>query len=514
MEISLIISADITDSYGFNVLASQLKKLEPKGVKTRLFYIFYKFNEKYPEKVVKQLVALCKNSDLIGISLLSSAFRNSIQITRALKKETNCPIVWGGKHPTADPEDCIKYADIVALSEGEDTLFEIVEAILNNKPLDNIKGTWVKKDGQIIKNELREIETNLDRFSFPDYSLANKFVLDKEEIVIRPAEDTDLDDMQKWYPTMITRGCPNCCTFCTNSVDFRLRKMRSRSIENVISEVKRFLNQYPDTRKIFFRDDCISAMSLDFIKEFSEKWKKEVGLPCSCSGVIATSDNFRKKIELLTEAGFVNFKMGIQSGCERVRRFVFARVGETDKVIKEAVKVLHEIYRGRINYYMITDNPYESEDELIESIRFTSKIPRPFSLSLYSLNFYPGTALYNRALRDKIIINKDETLQESTMEMKNTYLNKVFIALRHFALPPFVVKIMTNKKIYKSKYYLKIFNIIYKFLFNSGTPNRRIKKPVRPIRVEIFKNIRNSIRWFVWEIFARAFMFFHKKIIK
>ena len=104
---------------------------------------------------------------------------------------------------------------------------------------------------------------------------------------------------------------------------------------------------------------------------------------------------FEEKIKLLTDAGFTGLKMGIQSGCERVRRFVFARVGETDEVIMKAARILRKWAHGKNCYYMITDNPYESEEELVQSIRFTSRVPRPFSLSLYSLNFYPGTAIYN-----------------------------------------------------------------------------------------------------------------------
>jgi len=80
---------------------------------------------------------------------------------------------------------------------------------------------------------------------------------------------------------------------------------------------------------------------------------------------------------------------------------------------------------------MITDNPYETEKELVQSIRFTSRFLRPFSLSLYSLNFYPGTILYNWAMRDKILTqeHKERILQESIMVYQNTYLNKVFVSL-------------------------------------------------------------------------------------
>lgn len=515
MLVSLIVSADVTDSYGFNVLASQLKKLKGQGVKVQQFYIFYKFNEPYPQKTVDDLVRLCRGSDLIGISLLSSAYKNSLQITKALKKEIECPIIWGGKHPSIDPEDCIKYADMVGLSEGEDTLLEVVDNLSSGKSCDKILGLWLRKKQGIIRNPLRPLEANLDRFLFPDYSLENKFVLDKETLNIRSMEDRDLNGMRRWYPTMMTRGCPNFCTFCTNSTDFRLRTMRTRSINNVIGEIKEFLEIHPDTKRVFFRDDCISAMPLEFIKEFSSRWKKEVGLACSCSGVIATSENFEEKIKLLTEAGFINFKMGIQSGCERVRRKVFARVWETDEIIIKAVKILHSICKGKINYYMITDNPYESEEELVQSIRFTSKILRPFGLSLYSLNFYPGTVIYNNVVRDKILTNKEEALQESTMEYKNTYLNKVFVSLRFFALPPFFVRFLTSQKIYSNKIYQKIFNKIFKYLYKTDTPTRWIKKPLA-LRAQLSElihlkkfNLSEFIRSIIWTIIESTSYLLH-----
>ena len=510
MLVSLIVSAEITDCYGFNVLAAQLKKL--KNVEVHLFYIRYKFNESYPTKTVEDLISLCKGSDLVAISLLSSGYRNAIQITEAFKEKMDCPIVWGGKHPTVAPEDCIEHADIIGLSEGEDTFVELVRNIELGRAYDKIEGLWVKQDGIISKNALRPVEQNLDRYLFPDYSLENKFILDKDTLRIRPAINSDLDNMRLWYPTMITRGCPNFCTFCINSVDKRLRGMRSRSIGDVIEEIRNFLSLHPDTQRIFFRDDCLSAMPLQFIEDFSERWKKDINLPCSCSGVIATSKDFEKKIALLAGAGFTNFKMGIQSGCERVRRKVFARVGETNEVILKAVSALHSSCEGRINYYMITDNPYESEEELVESIRFTSRLLRPFSLSLFSLNFYPGTAIYNKAIKDNIIKNKEEILLESIMAFKNTYLNKVFMLLKYFELPPILIDYMTRKEVYSSPIHQRMFNAIYRFLFQQNVPNRRsIKTP--SIKRDKFTP-KNFSRWLAWRMGQKGFQIYHRKFVK
>ena len=166
-------------------------------------------------------------------------FYQALIVTRSklpelLEKNIGCLIIWGGKHPTADPEDSILQADMVGISEGEDTLVEVVDNLSSGKSCDNVPGLWIKQGNEIIKNPLRPLETNLDRFLFPDYSLENKFLLDREVMRIGPVEDRDLDKMRKLYPTMITRGCLYCCTFCTNSTNPRLRRVRFRSVDNVI----------------------------------------------------------------------------------------------------------------------------------------------------------------------------------------------------------------------------------------------------------------------------------------
>lgn len=519
MLVSLIVSADVTDVYGLNILATQLKRLESQNVRVQCFYIFYDFNKLYPQSVLDDLAHFCKGSDLIGISLLSSAYRNSIQITDHLRKSIDCPIIWGGKHPTIDPDDCIQHADMVAIGEGEDTMLELVDAMGSGRSYDKILGLWIRHNATVIKNEKHPLEKNLDKFIFPDYSVENKFVLDKTKMRIKPMGPSDLKHMENWYPTMITRGCPFSCSFCTNNKD--MRKMRSRSIRNVITEIKEFLKIQPNTKRIFFRDDALTSMPIKFIEELSSALK-EINLPFTCSGVMASTPMFKEKLTLLCNAGFIGVKMGIQSGSERVRRQVFTRP-ESDKTIVWGASVLNSLGFDKINYYMITDNPYESEDELIESIRFTSRLPRPFSLSLFSLNYYPGTAIYRRAMQDGIIVNKEETLQESTMEFKNTYLNKVFLLLRYLEMPPKVAEFLTDKNRFNKPSFKKNFNALWRYFFRSEECKRGLRVPALPslrtIRKGGWKEFMSDIvgllnfRWLLWMLMSRSFSFYHRRFV-
>jgi radical SAM superfamily enzyme YgiQ (UPF0313 family) len=261
---------------------------------------------------------------------------------------------------------------------------------------------------------------------------------------------------------------------------------------------------------------------MEFIEELSSELK-EINLPFTCSGVMSSTPKFKEKLTLLRNAGFVGVKMGIQSGCERVRREVHTRP-ESNKTIVWGASVLNSLKFDKINYYMITDNPYESEDELVESIRFTSRLPRPFSLSLFSLNFYPGTALYHRALQDGIIENKEEALQESTMVFKNTYLNKVFLLVRHLELPPKLVDYLTHKERYKNPKFQKKFDRLWRYLFSSSECHRGLEVPKLPL-LRMLKRKRGinefmshtfgllNFRWLLWIIMNRSFSFYHRLFI-
>jgi len=46
--------------------------------------------------------------------------------------------VWGGPHPTAKPEECLQYADLVCLGEGEESLVDLAESIAAGQAVDHI----------------------------------------------------------------------------------------------------------------------------------------------------------------------------------------------------------------------------------------------------------------------------------------------------------------------------------------------------------------------------------------
>jgi hypothetical protein len=97
--------------------------------------------------------------------------------------------------------------------------------------------------------------------------------------------------------------------------------------------------------------------------------------------------------------------MGIQSGSERIRRDCYERETPNQDII-QACEILERYGVGR-NLDFIGENPYEDEADRRETIDLLCRLPKPFYFNYFSLTYFPGVDLTERALRDGLIRPED-----------------------------------------------------------------------------------------------------------
>lgn len=512
MKITLISPYSVLGYIGIRTISACLKKV---GHKTQLIFmpkvdfrenpystIFMpqKFPPRYSKKSLKILIDLVRDSNLIGISLSTNFFLSAVEITKAIKNELKVPIIWGGIHPTIKPRECLKYADIVCRGEGEEAIVELAEKLEKGENYYNIRNLGFKdKNGKIILNPLRPLIQNLDSIPFQDYDLENEFLIlkgDVEKVIeiiskgMWPfSEKTD----RGVYRTIFTRGCAFSCSYCCNNTLKRLyhgeRFFRKRSVDNVIEELKQIKNKLPfKLESIWFHDDNFFALTLEEIKEFSEKYKRSINLPFGTSGVNPVFVS-REKLEYLVSAGFYGLRMGIQTASERIKK-LYKRDYCSNSQIENACKIINNFKNKLkiIHYDIITDNPWEKEEDKIKTLMFLSKIPVPYELALFSLVFYPGTELYYLAKKEKIVKKYlTEICQKNYWNIKKDYFNKIFFLLRMYAIygqkVDFLSMILLTNKFFRK---LKLNWVIYFFLLIKIKIFQKIsrKKPLLLIQNE------------------------------
>src|SRR4029077_7760989 len=93
--------------------------------------------------------------------------------------------------------------------------------------------------------------------------------------------------------------------------------------------------------------------------------------------------------------------LGVQSGSERIRRDCYERETTNEEII-QACRTLAK-YGVERNLDFIGDNPYETDDDRFETVDLLSRLPKPFFFNYFSLTYFPGVDLTERALRDGFI---------------------------------------------------------------------------------------------------------------
>ncbi len=442
------------ESFGIEYISAVLKAA---GHQTELLFdpgfddtFFFKFDIfkklKVKEKLLEQARRFSPN--LIAFSSITNLYPYVKEMAKILKEELKVPTVIGGIHPTALPDYVLKedYFDMLCVGEGEYAMLELVNRMEEDRDFSGIENIWIKHNGKIIRNKERPLIEDLDTLPFPDKDIFYAKGVSWKSIQIVTA-----------------RECPYYCTFCVNS--FYLKKygprpIRRRSVDNVIAELKIYKKKY-NPFFVYFEDD-VFTYSLQWLEEFSYKYKNEIGIKFLVNVHPHTIN--KKVVYLLKEAGCWCVCMGIQSGDENLRKTLLKRY-DTNLEIIEAVRILKEA-KIHVSTDFIFGLPGETPQQAWESVLFNNKIG-PSSTSTFIFYPFPKTELAEFSYKNGFIddesiemINKGEGSYHTTSILKNS--NRDFLLNIAYTLPLF------------SKFPFLIQNGFFKKLCNR--PNTRIHK--------------------------------------
>ncbi len=418
MRVALISLYNREFAFGLRYLSSFLKKegfptsiiffkqvsTYPNHYNNLLLYAPSGFDEPWTEREMEIMLDLLEklSPGLIGISLVSSHFELACEITRRIKKRMDTPIVWGGVHPTLCPEECIEHTDIVCVGEGEEAIVELADAISRGKDYTKIRNLWVrKKDGTIIKNELRPLIEDLDSLPFPDFDLEDKYYILNDSLT---TEEPPVggERLEYAYHMMTSRGCPFACAYCCNSEFKKIFKgkglyVRRRSPENVVEEIEKFMEKRR-IEIIHFWDD-VFTFDEEWVERFKDVYSERIALPFVCYAHPAYTS--KRVLKLLRDAGLIIVNLGIQSGSDRTNLYVYHRAQRAEDVIKGSL-YMKEL--GLIRHYdLILDSPFEDDEDHRQTLELMLSLPRPFLLNTHSMCYFPKAEVTVRALKEGLI---------------------------------------------------------------------------------------------------------------
>lgn len=412
---------------------------------------------RYKQSVIDGLTEQCKGADLIGFTVMTNFFDRAQQLTIELKNKFSIPIIWGGIHPTMLPEECLEYADIVCIGEGEKTFVELVTKMEAGADYFDTKGFVFKRGGEVINNTMGIDLIKAEEIPAQDYSSENDYIIHKGRLSkISSKELQEFTNYQLPYST--SRGCTYRCAYCCNDAYLKLypntKSLRTRNLLDIVNELEKILKECQDFKSIFFNDDDFMIHGVDEFKKFIPEYKKRIKVPFSCIATPAYCSE--EKMEMLFDAGLVCVHFGLQTVNKNVQR-QYKRYISNEKV-KEVTMAIDKYCKAHnrddisIFYDIMLDSPFETDYERLNTIRFLLSFPIKFIIAFFSFTFYPGTSLTERAIREGIIKNeKRYTYRKTIQGPELNVINLIFYFTQcsvQNKIPRWIVKFLSSRFIF------------------------------------------------------------------
>jgi anaerobic magnesium-protoporphyrin IX monomethyl ester cyclase len=370
-----------------------------------------------------------------------------IKLIKILKTDNyNAPkIVLGGPDVTYNIENYLNSgADFLVIGEGEETTFELYNAIMDNGDFHQINGIAFLEKDTIIQTEARTKFKELDELPLPN----------REAINMYNYLETWKNNHGESSMTISTqRGCPYTCKWCSTAVYGQ--SYRRRPAHQVAAEMKMLKEQYnPDA--IWFVDD-VFTISHKWLTAFHEEVvKQHAQIRFEC---ITRAERLNDKIlRLLKEAGCFRIWIGAESGSQEIIDAMDRRVD-----VNHVKKIIQDTNAMGIETgtFIMLGYPGETEKNIDETIQYLKEAkPTHYTITIA----YPikGTSLYNE-IEDRITERPNwEHSTDREIDFKRTYSRKYY----NFAVSKVVNEVEYDREISKTS--LRALKLKTKSLLATG----------------------------------------------
>ena len=335
---------------------------------------------------------LKRKPDLVALTALTPTIGRALETAQVVKETLpDSIVVMGGYHPTFNFIETLEdeNVDIVIRGEGEYIMLNLVQALENQSSLHDVKGIVFedKNSKEIVVNPEAPLIQDLDELPFPALNLL-------------PMKKYRLLDMDTHMTTMITtRGCPMQCSFCSSAA-MHGKKIRERSVENIVDEIEYLKTNY-DIDTIAFMDDTFTLKKRKVMAICDEILKRNIEIMWGCTSRVDTLDE--KLLKKMKESGCITIFIGVESADQQQLDNMCKNT--TIAKIENAFKIAHKL-KIRTIASVALGMPGDTKEIMNKTVKFVHKLKPNYAI--YSLATpYPGTRFYKEAFEKNLIKIKD-----------------------------------------------------------------------------------------------------------
>jgi radical SAM superfamily enzyme YgiQ (UPF0313 family) len=379
---------------GLGYIASAIKRAGHKVSSLNLNHYQGTVEELVSAKIAEINPDVCATGSLAPfLSALASIF------SAARKTKAGIINLAGGGLVSGEPEMSLRVLDIDVgvVSEGEQTIVELLDCLTQSKDLNTVAGIVFKdRTGAVVQTPPRTQLHDLSQIAWPDYELlecekniANQRALDSYFFHSHPESKPRVIDM------ITSRSCPYSCTFCFHPVG---KVYRERPLDDFFAELDMVVSRY-QINMVALIDELFSLRQerlLEFcerIKPYGLKWMVQLH-------VSSAKDH---TLKAMREAGCTYISYGIESMSKTVLESMKKKT-KPDR-IATALALTYEHHIG-IQGNLLFGDTAETLETANESMHWWA-FNRRYQINLTPLMVFPGSPDYYMALKDGLITDRE-----------------------------------------------------------------------------------------------------------
>lgn len=316
-----------------------------------------RFRKKGWQKLI--CTELTDDTVLVGISVMTgSPIKYALEVTELVKrKKPHLSVVWGGPHPTVEPDTTLKNENIDFLIRGygSKSLCRLAKELskgTNN--FSTIEGLSYRTGENICHNPA------MCEHEMPAYTDIPYHLID-----IDWKKFGRFDSGDRIFPIFTSFGCHYNCGFCIAPTLYSRMSNRwlSCTAEEVLEHIEMAKNKYGANYISIYDDD--SFYDLDRMRElFQEIKKRQLNLTIGFRGArINEIDKMDTAfLTLMQEVGVRHLEIGVESGSPRILKLMHKGIN-IEQIIRVNRK-LAQFPKLRPLYNIIAGVPSETVEDL------------------------------------------------------------------------------------------------------------------------------------------------------
>lgn len=312
--------------------------------------------------------ALPEDYDLVAISTFSARVLDAYELA-ARFRERGIPVVMGGLHVTAVPEEARARGITAVVGEAELTWPQVVE---------DLRRGQLREEYRPLKGQAFDLaDAPMPRFELLDFARYNRI------------------------PIQTSRGCPFRCDFCASSITLTPR-YTVKPIEKVIAEIRRVRERW-DRPFIEFADDNSFVLRPHYRRLLAALAEENIHWFTECDVSVADDEPM---LDLMRESGCRQVLIGLESpvaegldGVELRRNWKLGRLPDYEAAVRRIQS------RGiTVNGCFVLGLDGQGPEIFDQVYEFVDRVGL-YEVQITVMTAFPGTPLYRRLRQQGRILN-------------------------------------------------------------------------------------------------------------